>query len=213
LVFQTQSILTSQGSGARLVEGKPAWRNTLVRFLIALCTVALAASAGPITWNLVGVTFVDGGTATGSFVFDADTGTYSSIDIVTTAGFGYPAETFTTVCTSPCKGETAGADDMLLLTSITSADFTGMPGLAIFTPLRDPLSDAGGVIELTGGTAYEALCANSTCEGPTGVARHVESGELDGVEISAVPEPSTAILFCSAALLLGLGRFRRWQRS
>jgi hypothetical protein len=158
------------------------------------------------------VTFVDGGTATGSFVFDADTGTYSSIDIVTTAGFGYAAETFTAVCTSPCKGETPGADDMLLLTSIDSTDFTGMPGLAIFTPLEEPLTDAGGVIELTGGTAYEALCADSTCEGPTGVARHVDAGVLEAVEPTFVPEPSTALMVCSAALLLGVGRFRRWRR-
>src|SRR5262245_57223502 len=53
----------------------------ILRFLSLLALLAAAgvppqASASPLTWTLVGVTFSDGGTASGSFVFD-ESFTYS----------------------------------------------------------------------------------------------------------------------------------------
>ena len=64
--------------------------------LIALC--AINAAAKPVTWYLQGVTFLDGGTGSGSFVYDADTnlpfGTYSNISITTTAGTTMTADSF-----------------------------------------------------------------------------------------------------------------------
>jgi len=44
----------------------------------------MAAQAAPVTWNLQNVVFNDGAIASGYFVYDADTGIYSSIDITTT---------------------------------------------------------------------------------------------------------------------------------
>jgi hypothetical protein len=41
------------------------------------------AAAIPVTWELENAVFSSGRTATGSFVFDPDTDTYSSIDIDT----------------------------------------------------------------------------------------------------------------------------------
>jgi hypothetical protein len=186
----------------------------LLRLVVVLSTLSVIASATPITWNLVGVTLLDGGTATGSFVFDADTTTYSSIDIVTTAGTEYAAETFTFLCTSPCDGITPDDDDMLLLTQTSSSDLTGTLAFGIFPPFDQPLTDGGGDIPLIGGTAeaYEALCVDSTCTGPTGFENDVVTGSLDVPEPSGLldaPEPSGALLIASAALLFGVGRFRR----
>jgi hypothetical protein len=45
-----------------------------------------SASAGPLTWVLNDVQFADGATATGSFDYDADTGTCSNVNITTSAG-------------------------------------------------------------------------------------------------------------------------------
>ncbi len=184
----------------------------MLRIVIALTILAFAASATPITWNLVDVTFGDGSLASGSFVFDADTTTYSSINIVTTAGTFYPAETFTFLCTSPCNGVPADNDNMLLLTQTSSSDLTATPAFAIFPPLDQPLTNGGGDIPLTGSTAaaFLALCGDSTCSfpDPNSFPNYVVSGELDA------PEPSAALLIGSAVLMFGVVvRFRRRRRS
>ena len=49
----------------------------------------------PLTWTLHNVTFNDGGTASGTYVYDADTNTVSNINIVTTAGSAMPGATYT----------------------------------------------------------------------------------------------------------------------
>jgi hypothetical protein len=51
-----------------------------------LTVSALSVVGAPVTRNLSGVTFGEGGTASGSFVFDSSTNTYSSINITTTSG-------------------------------------------------------------------------------------------------------------------------------
>src|SRR5260370_9871267 len=61
-------------------------RFGLCRTLLALSVFSVYASASPVLWTLVGVAFNDGGTASGSFVYDANTNTYSSINMTTTAG-------------------------------------------------------------------------------------------------------------------------------
>jgi hypothetical protein len=48
----------------------------------------------PLTWTLLGVTFYDGGTAHGSFVYDADLDSYSSFNITTTAGSAFGGATY-----------------------------------------------------------------------------------------------------------------------
>src|SRR5271156_6342346 len=65
-----------------------------VRALLVIASAALTATAGPVSWTLSGVTSL-GTTITGSFTFDADTTTYSSVDIVTTGGSIIPSETWT----------------------------------------------------------------------------------------------------------------------
>src|SRR5690242_17875432 len=60
--------------------------------LLALAGYAGTAVAGPILWTIDGdcadchAAFAGGGTLSGSFVFDADTGMYSSVSLVTTSG-------------------------------------------------------------------------------------------------------------------------------
>jgi hypothetical protein len=50
--------------------------------LLSLVPAAVAAGATPITWTLEGFTSL-GTSIAGSFVFNADTDTYSDIDVVT----------------------------------------------------------------------------------------------------------------------------------
>ena len=67
---------------------------------------ATAASATPLLWTLNGLVFDDGGTASGSFVYDADSHHFSAINLATTAGSILPGATFHYVCTSPCVATT-----------------------------------------------------------------------------------------------------------
>ena len=60
--------------------------------LVFLCVPSFALADG-ITWNLSGVTFDDGGAASGSFVYDAPTNTFSAIDITTTPGSAFAGAT------------------------------------------------------------------------------------------------------------------------
>jgi hypothetical protein len=53
--------------------------------LLVLVVTAQTADATPISWSFSGLMFSDGGSASGSFVFDADTLVYSSINITTTS--------------------------------------------------------------------------------------------------------------------------------
>ena len=75
---------------------------------IAICAMLtvgyMSADAAPLRWNLDGVTFPDGGSANGSFVYDADTGMYSDIGINTTAGAILGGATYLDVVGSGTNG-------------------------------------------------------------------------------------------------------------
>lgn len=60
----------------------------------ALLATPLVAQAMPVTWTLSGVTFAGGGTASGSFDFDADLDRYSNVAITTTAGGNFATDSF-----------------------------------------------------------------------------------------------------------------------
>jgi hypothetical protein len=187
--------------------------------IMLLGTLSLTAYAGPITYELVGVTFADGATATGSFTFDADAGTpcsggslvcgvYSNIDIVTTQGSGpIPAATFTLACfqdVPTCTGLPPNSTGLLLLSS-NATDQTGLPALAFSfsgPPSTPPsgLSDAGGVFDVSGssvGLGLEGLCVDATCSSPS-LTNPVVAG------LVATPEPSTMLVLGASLGILGL---------
>ena len=60
----------------------------LVKFsaIVLFAFWSISGYAVPVVWTLNGVTFDDGGTASGSFTYDAGTDTYSAISMSTTAG-------------------------------------------------------------------------------------------------------------------------------
>ena len=49
--------------------------------------VQIDAHADPVTWTLDNAVFDDDGTATGSFVYDRDTNTYSDVSITTSPAY------------------------------------------------------------------------------------------------------------------------------
>lgn len=110
------------------------FRPFLFGFL--LCALGTAGAA-PILWTLQGFTLNDGGTASGSFIYDADTKAISNLGITTTTGSARVGSTYTTF--NPNVTNTANG-----FQAARSPTFTvRSPGL-IFG--FGTLTDAGGTI-------------------------------------------------------------------
>ena len=109
-----------------------------LRALLLVAAVALTANAEPLTWTLNNVTTL-GSSITGSFVFDANTSTYSSINITSSGGSVIPAETWT-VSAECCSS----LNSFLGLVDSSAPNETGADLLGLF--LSPSLTDAGGTL-------------------------------------------------------------------
>jgi len=152
--------------------------------MLAVCLVT-TASGFPIAYSLVGVQFNDGGTASGSFIFDPATGLYSNVNITTTDGSARTGVTYAYVCGQDvlsCTGVAANSTALLNLTT-TDANQTGKPGLALFftgvggtqglgTASQFDISNSS----LNVGAGQEAACKDAACSQPTDPSRVTVAG-------------------------------------
>lgn len=182
------------------------------RLVLALLALGVAtgdsvshARATPLTWSLEGVQFSDGGTATGSFAFDADTATYGAIDVTTTTGTDFAGASYTAL--APGLTNVSSAEGLFLTTG-TRADLTGTPLFGLL--LVGPMTDQGVAVPLAGDAA-EYTCTDATCRS-VNLLRMVVAGEVTSSSAGqppsqVVPEPSSIAML--SAILFGLGLVRR----
>ena len=155
------------------------------------------AKAVPVTWTLQDWTFNDGGSASGSFVYDADTNTFSDMFIATTNG---------SERTGAIYGETISGGN----NAFSAVPFAGFPSLVsspnLVVMFAEQLTNLGGVVDVFMG--QEATCNNATCTSLTGPVRFLE----DGASVSAVPIPAALPLFLAGLVaLVTVGRRKRAQ--
>jgi PEP-CTERM motif len=173
----------------------------LRRLASLIFLLSAGAWASPLTWTLQGVTFTDGGTASGSFVFDATSGIFSSINITTTTGSVLTGANYT----FPDPGNVAhnGPAELFMVTS-NAADLTGTPILTLIWASN--LTNAGGIVPFSSTlNSGETTCTSPTCSSiDQTTGRTTTAGAISAP--ASVPEPATILLVGSALAVLGWWR-------
>ncbi len=173
----------------------------LTKFLVMIVMavgLGLAAAgearADPVIWTLSGVTFSDGGIASGSFVYDATSNTVSAWSITVTGGdTGLFSPFIYNPGDSTAEGINAAFPGIFILSPGSRALQLGFAG---------PLTDSGGTL---------AIVPFDSTEESFGVTffnfRDIASGSVVGAP--PVPEPATLLLLSASFTMMALRGFRR----
>ena len=146
---------------------------------ISLSLVATAAAADPVQWTLNNVAFDDGGAASGSFVYDADSNTYSQVNIVSTAGSTLPGATYI----APLSSVPSNSQSLFAMTA--GGAVAGEYILGLFTTTAR--TNAGGTLTINPGNA-ESRCGNTPCTTTPPPIRAIAGGTMTGTAVvAAVP--------------------------
>lgn len=170
-----------------------------------LALVALAgfnpANAVPVTWNLQNWTFNDGGTASGSFVYDADTNVFSDMFIATTNGSARTGAIYGDVISG---GNSA-------FSAVPNAGFPSLVSSSnLLVMFASALTNAGGLVDVFMG--QEATCDSENCSSITSPIRFLDDGQVEGIVVASTPIPAALPLFLTGLVaLVAVGRRKRAQ--
>lgn len=166
---------------------------------------ASVALAGPVTWN-VNASFTDGGTLTGSFVFDASTNSVSTWNLTVSGGntIQFPDYTYTTDAV-PVYYSGFFYPEIQLVFHIPAT-----PRLLVLSTVA-PLTDAGGTVNLIG--FVDVANFSGECHNCDPYRVLAEGGTLAASESSAVPEPTPWSMMTLAGVLGGSSTLLRKLRS
>lgn len=163
--------------------------------LLAGAGTALAA---PVTWSLHGVTLEDGGVATGTFRYDADTNTFDNINIVTTGGL-MSGSAYTQV------GGVYGGASMPPAANrvgLLTASGAGVGRRNLNLQLLSGMTNAGGIITIRPTSAFsaETTCGDPGCATAVAPLRGVTGGAVTSFPL---PPPTIPTMGEWAMILFG----------
>jgi len=132
-------------------------------------------ASNPVTWYLNQVKFEDGGTASGSFVFDAPAGEYSNLNMTTTTGSIRTGASYAILIT----GLLQDASNLVAATGSPTANYTGRSALGF--SFASPLTAAGGTIAIQPynypvSLSVENACTDAQCLNVSPPIRKITSG-------------------------------------
>ncbi|ANJ66252.1 hypothetical protein A9404_01655 [Halothiobacillus diazotrophicus] len=144
------------------------------------------ASAAVVTWNLVNVTFDDGGSAYGSFVYDTATKTVHQIDVYTTEGAHLPGRHY--VALAGVWGRSANSGILAFTDRMDPVDYTGASWLRMdfFDIVRT--TQTGVSLKMQKEVGAESFCTNKNCSSAAnelsnpGKSRKIISGHIESVQ-------------------------------
>jgi hypothetical protein len=170
--------------------------NIAASLLVVGLSFASVGHAANITWYLHDVTFNDGGTASGSFEFDADLidPGYSNIEIITTEGSRLPGQMYSEVHSRSNSGWVEFLQPSYYDNNVEFNFATN-------------LTNSGGSIDIVH-FSFESDCAHVSCQS-FHETRVITSGYISSV--APVPIPAAAWLFGSG--LIGLAGVQRRQKA
>jgi hypothetical protein len=148
---------------------------------------ATGAFAFPVTWTLSGATFSDGGTATGSFVYDADTDTLSNWSVSVAGGntATFPPLTYdTTTASGSISGQGA---------TLTGVNLSAAASRQLRMPSVSVLTDAGGTIAIDLANLYQGECFNCS------PYRNFTAGNLVGTAAPTITSANGSTFMVNAA--------------
>lgn len=124
-------------------------------------------------WHLDNAVFHDGGTATGSFVFDDPSDSYSDIQMSTTAGTSFGGAEYTELV----PGNPGDAFSLWTVTNASAGDLSGED--VLYCRWADELEDdrSSADLNVSPQAQGEGQCATANCSG-LGVARWFVSGRV-----------------------------------
>lgn len=168
----------------------------------ALLATPLVAQAIPVTWTLSGVTFTGGGTASGSFDFDAslnDETAYSNVSITTTTVGAFSGS-------SAYYGAGFNPNESRMFDPLNN------DGHWLSLRFDTALTSFGGTSVLTnaGGFASTETFSADEYNPESQLTRYVTAGSVTTLPlVTAVPEPETYALMLAGLAAVGFAAKRR----
>jgi hypothetical protein len=164
-----------------------------------LTILAVPANASVINWTLSGVTFDDGGTASGTFSTDSNTGGVTAFDITTTGGSTLGGSVYDTTTSALFGNNFFSSNSFILATLNGSSPYINL----VFV---NPLTSTG-VDVLVPGTSVGSVVGSWECNNCD-----PRRGVVGGEAVSAVPEPSTWAMLLLGFAGIGSMAYRRKSR-
>ncbi len=189
---------------------------SLAALAIAGISIAPPARAASLTWSVQDAVFEDGGTLTGSFDYDAETRTYSNVNLAVSGGLldnflyqGAPCGV-TPTAGRTCLPDRSQSPDQFLIEVFAQSGYTDSAGVKgwLFLGFLQNLTTTGGTVPIfnSGELWYKPQGSDTHRFGQRAIVQGKVVAQTPG---TAVPEPMSMVGLALAGA--GLACVRRYK--